>query len=58
VIVAGVTAFSDLRRVQLTRGGQNTVYDVDAITKKGQTNLDVKLQSGDQIFVREKPIVF
>lgn len=58
VIVAGTNAFSDLRRVQLTRRGQNTIYDVEAITKKGQTELDVRLQNGDQIFVRERGIVF
>lgn len=58
VIVAGTTAFSDLKRVQLTRGGQNTMFDVEAITKKGQTNLDVRLQNGDQIFVRERGLVF
>jgi protein involved in polysaccharide export with SLBB domain len=58
VIVAGTTAFSNLREVQLTRNGHNTMYDVDAITKKGQTQLDVRLQNGDQIFVRERGIVF
>jgi protein involved in polysaccharide export with SLBB domain len=58
VIIAGTTAFSDLRKVQLTRNGQNTIYDVEAITKKGRTDLDVKLQNGDQIFVRERGIVF
>jgi protein involved in polysaccharide export with SLBB domain len=58
VIVAGTTVFSNLSNVQLTRNGQNTIYDVEAITKKGRTDLDVKLQNGDQIFVREKNWVF
>ncbi len=58
VIVAGTTVYSDLRRVQLTRGGVNTIYNVEEITKGGRTDLDIPLKNGDQIFVRDKPIVF
>lgn len=54
VVVAGTTAFSDLRRVQLTRGGKNIIVDVEAIIKNGRTDLDMRLQNGDQIFVRER----
>ncbi len=54
VIVAGTTAFSDLRKVQLTRGGRNIIVDVDAIIKNGRTDLDMPLSNGDQIFVRER----
>jgi polysaccharide export outer membrane protein len=58
VIVAGTTAFSNLDKVQLTRRGQNTVYNVTEITKRGRTDLDITLQNGDQIFIFEKGIVF
>jgi protein involved in polysaccharide export with SLBB domain len=54
VIMAGTTVYSDLKRVQLTRGGQNTYYNVEDITKGGRTELDVQLKNGDQVFVRER----
>jgi protein involved in polysaccharide export with SLBB domain len=54
VIIAGTSVYSDLKRVQLTRGGQNMYYNVDDMTKGGKTDLDVQLRNGDQIFVRER----
>ena len=57
VTTAGTNIYSDLRRVKLTRGGQTTDHDVDAITKKGRTELDVRLRDGDRIYVPAKGIV-
>ena len=57
VTTAGTNIYSDLRRVKLTRGGQTTEHDVDAITKKGRTELDVRLRDGDRIYVPAKGIV-
>ena len=50
VIVAGTSIYSNLSKVRLTRGGQSTEYDVNAIIK-GDTERDVVLKDGDQIFV-------
>ena len=57
ITTAGTNIYSDIRRVKLTRGGQTTEHDVEAITKKGQTNLDVRLRDGDRIYVPAKGIV-
>lgn len=54
VIISGTSVYSDLKKVQLTRGGQNSYYNVDDITKGGRTDLDVQLKDGDQVFVRER----
>ena len=51
VIVAGSNAYSELKKVKLTRGGRSTEHDVKAIGKDGRTDLDVPLQDGDQIYV-------
>ncbi len=51
VIVSSTTAYSDLKKVKLTRGGRTTEHDVRAIIKDGRTDLDVSLQDGDQIYV-------
>ena len=45
-------------KVRLTRGGKTTEHDVKAILKEGRTDLDVRLQDGDQIYVPEKGITF
>jgi protein involved in polysaccharide export with SLBB domain len=58
VIIAGTSVYSDLKHVQLTRGGQNVIYNVEDITKNGRTELDVRLRNGDQIFVRERGWVY
>ena len=57
VTTAGTNIYSDLRKVKLTRGGQTTEHDVEAITKKGRTELDVRLRDGDRIYVPAKGIV-
>jgi polysaccharide biosynthesis/export protein len=57
VTTAGTNIYSDLRRVKLTRGGQTTEHDVDAITKRGRTEMDVRLRDGDRIYVPAKGIV-
>ena len=57
VTTAGTNIYSDLRRVKLTRGGQTTEHDVDAITKKGRTEMDIRLRDGDRIYVPAKGIV-
>ena len=57
ITTAGTSIYSDLRRVRLTRGGQTTEHDVEAITKKGRTDLDVRLKDGDRIYVPAKGIV-
>jgi polysaccharide export outer membrane protein len=57
VTTAGTNIYSDLRRVKLTRGGSTTEVDVEAITKKGRTELDVRLRDGDRIYVPAKGIV-
>jgi polysaccharide biosynthesis/export protein len=57
VTTAGTNIYSDLRRVKLTRNGQTTEHDVDAITKKGRTDLDLRLRDGDRIYVPAKGIV-
>jgi protein involved in polysaccharide export with SLBB domain len=46
--------YSDVARVRLTRGGQTTTHDVGAIIKKGRSELDIRLQDGDRIYVPEK----
>jgi polysaccharide biosynthesis/export protein len=48
---AGTTPYSDLRKVKLTRGGTTTEHDVEAIIKKGRTDLDIRLRDGDRIYV-------
>jgi protein involved in polysaccharide export with SLBB domain len=58
VIVAGTTLYSELRKVRLTRGGQNTDHNVEKIMKEGRTDLDVPLRDGDVIYVPPKAIVF
>jgi protein involved in polysaccharide export with SLBB domain len=58
VIVATPNLYSDLRKVRLTRGGQTTDHDIESITKKGRTDLDIQLQDNDQIFVPAKSIRF
>ena len=50
VVVAGSNLYSDLSKVRLTRGGRSTDYNVEQISK-GKTELDTKLQDGDQIYV-------
>lgn len=57
VIVAGTSIYSNLSKVRLTRGGQSTEYDVNAIIK-GETERDVVLKDGDQIFVPPRGITF
>ena len=57
VTTAGTNIYSDLRKVKLTRGGQTTEHDVDAIAKKGRTDLDIRLRDGDRIYVPAKGIV-
>jgi polysaccharide export outer membrane protein len=57
ITTAGTSIYSDLRRVRLTRGGHTTEHDVEAITKKGRTDLDVRLKDGDRIYVPAKGIV-
>lgn len=57
VTTAGTNIYSDLRKVKLTRGGQTTEHDVDAISKKGRTDLDIRLRDGDRIYVPAKGIV-
>jgi polysaccharide biosynthesis/export protein len=57
ITTAGTNIYSDIRRVKLTRGGQTTEHDVEAITKKGRTDLDVRLRDGDRIYVPAKGIV-
>jgi protein involved in polysaccharide export with SLBB domain len=57
ITTAGTNIYSDIRRVKLTRGGQTTEHDVEAITKKGRTELDVRLRDGDRIYVPAKSIV-
>ena len=56
VMVAGVGAYSELKKVRLSRGGRTTDHDVKAITKEGRTDLDVPLKDGDQIYV--PPVTF
>ncbi len=51
VMVGGISTYSELKKVKLTRGGRSTEHDVRAITKDGRTDLDVPLQDGDQIYV-------
>lgn len=51
VTVAGTGPWSELKKVKVTRGGRSTEHDVRAIIKDGRTDLDVKLQDGDQINV-------
>jgi protein involved in polysaccharide export with SLBB domain len=51
ITAAGTTMYSDLRKVKLTRGGATTEHDVEAIIKKGRTDLDVRLRDGDRIYV-------
>ncbi len=58
VTAAGPTIYTNLKRVQVTRGGVNKEYDVSAISKQGRTDLDVILQDGDQIYLFEKNLVF
>jgi protein involved in polysaccharide export with SLBB domain len=58
VIVGGTSLYSELRKVRLTRGGQNTDHNVEQIMKEGRTDLDVPLQDGDVIYVPAKTIVF
>lgn len=57
ITTAGTNIYSDIRRVKLTRGGQTTEHDVEAMTKKGRTELDVRLRDGDRIYVPAKGIV-
>jgi protein involved in polysaccharide export with SLBB domain len=57
ITTAGTNIYSDLRRVRLTRGGHTSEHDVEAITKKGRTDLDVRLKDGDRIYVPAKGIV-
>jgi protein involved in polysaccharide export with SLBB domain len=57
VTTAGTNIYSELRRVKLTRAGQTTEHDVDAIIKKGRTDLDIRLRDGDRVYVPAKGIV-
>jgi polysaccharide biosynthesis/export protein len=57
ITTAGTNIYSDIRRVKLTRSGQTTEHDVEAITKKGRTDLDVRLRDGDRVYVPAKGIV-
>ena len=50
VVVAGTNLYSDISKVRLTRGGKSTDYNVEQISK-GKTELDVRLQDGDQIYI-------
>ena len=50
VVVAGTNLYSDISKVRLTRGGKSTDYNVEQISK-GKTDLDVRLQDGDQIYI-------
>ena len=52
------TSYAKPDKVRLTRGGRTTEHDVKAILKEGRTDLDVRLQDGDQIYVPEKGITF
>lgn len=45
----GVSEFADLRRVQLSRGGQSEIIDVRKIRR--DPSLDIRVQPGDHIFV-------
>ena len=56
VVVGVPTLYSDLRKVRLTRGGHSTEHNVQEIMK-GQTELDVPLQDGDQINVPARSII-
>jgi protein involved in polysaccharide export with SLBB domain len=58
VIVAGTNLYSEQRKVRLTRGGNSTEHNVDAIMREGRTDRDIVLQDGDQVFIPAKGIVF
>lgn len=58
VTMAMTTTYSKTDKVRLTRGGRTTEHDVRAVTKEGRTDLDVRLQNGDQIYVQEKGVTF
>jgi len=58
VIMANTSVYSNLKNVQLTRGGVKQTINVEGITKGGQTNMDIQLRDGDQVYVFEKGIVF
>ena len=58
VTAAMPTIYSNLKKVQVTRGGVKREYDVSAILKEGRTDLDVPMQDGDQIYLYEKNLVF
>ena len=58
VTAAMPTIYSNLKKVQVTRGGVKREYDVSAILKEGRTDLDVPMQDGDQIYLYEKSLVF
>ena len=58
VTAAMTNNYSKTDKVRLTRGGRTTEHDVRAINKEGRTDLDVRLQDGDQIYVPEKGITF
>ncbi|MEO6740005.1 MAG: polysaccharide biosynthesis/export family protein [Chthoniobacteraceae bacterium] len=51
VTMSMTNSYSRTEKVRLTRGGRTTEHDVKAITKEGRTDLDVRLQDGDQIYV-------
>ena len=51
VTMAVTNEYSKTEKVRLTRGGRTTEHDVKAMTKWGRTDLDVRLQDGDQIYV-------
>ncbi|MEI9864562.1 MAG: polysaccharide biosynthesis/export family protein [Limisphaerales bacterium] len=62
----GFTDFADQHSVRVTRkqpgqgaaSNQTFIVDVGKILKNGKTDLDIVLESGDLIFVREKMIRF
>ena len=58
VTMAITNEYSKTEKVRLTRGGRTTEHDIKAITKGGRTDLDVRLQNGDQIYVPNVGIRF
>jgi protein involved in polysaccharide export with SLBB domain len=54
VIASNPTEWANLKRVQLTRGTESKEYDVEAITKGGRTEMDVRLRDGDRIYVTKR----
>ena len=51
VIEAGVTSWSDLKNVKVTRGTQTLEYNVKDILENGNTKNDFPLRDGDRISV-------